>query len=175
MMSAGVVLDTSYLITLAGPDRAHHSAARLYWRHFTEQGIPIFLPTIVVSEFCIRQQIPPEILRACVVLPFNWDDAIKAAELDFSKVDRQGESRDALKDDVKIIAQAIVKDAAWIITDDTKLFYKFACELRLAGGAAFRPIKLVGGFDSSFFDPTGQRTLSYKEEESEEQGAEGPV
>ena len=70
-MSIGVVLDTSFLITLADPGRTSHEAARQYWRHFTEQALPVFLPTIVVSEFCVRQEIPPEILRACVVLPFN--------------------------------------------------------------------------------------------------------
>ena len=95
-MAAGVVLDTSFLITLAGAGREHHQTARRYWRHFAENGIPLYLPTIVVSEFCIRQEIPPEILRACVVLPFNWDDAVKAAALDFSKTDRGGEPRDAL-------------------------------------------------------------------------------
>ena len=87
-MAAGVVLDTSFLITLAGAGREHHHTARRYWRHFSENGIPLYLPTIVVSEFCIRQEIPPELLRACVVLPFNWDDAQKAAALDFSKADR---------------------------------------------------------------------------------------
>ena len=163
-MAAGVVLDTSFLITLADPGRAHHETARRYWRHFTEQGLPIFLPTIVVSEFCIRQEIPPEILRSCVVLPFNWDDAIQAAALDFSKVDRDGESRDALKDDVKIIAQAMVKDAAWIITDDTRSFYKFARELIVAGQATFRAIKLEEGFDVAFFDPAGQRQLCWDDE-----------
>ena len=166
-MAVGVVLDTSFLITLADPGRTGHEAARQYWRHFTEQALPVFLPTIVVSEFCVRQEIPPEILRACVVLPFNWDDAIQAAALDFSKADREGESRDALKDDVKIIAQAMVKDAAWIITDDTRSFYKFAHQLTAAGKATFRPIKLEDGFDLSFFEPSGQRQLSFDDEPDE--------
>ena len=159
-MAAGVVLDTSFLITLAGAGREHHQTARRYWRHFTERGIPLFLPTIVVSEFCIRQKIPPEILRACVVLPFNWDDAQKAATLDFSKAERGEESRDALKDDVKIIAQAVVKDAAFVITDDTRSFYKFAQQLAATGQAPFRPIKLEDGFDRAFFDPNGQKDFT---------------
>jgi predicted nucleic acid-binding protein len=171
-MAAGVVLDTSFLITLADPKRAHHETARRYWRHFTEQGIPIFLPTIVVSEFCIRQEIPPEILRACVVLPFNWDDAQQAAALDFSKVPRDGESRDALKDDVKIIAQAMVKEAALIITDDTRSLYKFARELTVAGKASFRAIKLEDGFDLAFFDPNGQRQLGFDSESDEAEAEE---
>ena len=154
-MAAGVVLDTSYLITLADPQRPHHEAARRYWRHFTENSIPIYLPTIVVSEFCIKQEIPPEILRCCVVLPFNWDDAMKAASLDFSKADRQGGSRDALKDDVKIIAQAVVKNAAWIVTDDTKTLYRFAHQLT-SSETVLRPIKLEDGFDKAFFNDGGQ-------------------
>lgn len=164
-MSAGIVLDTSFLITLADPNRTNHQAAREYWRHVTEQGIPIFLPTIVVSEFCIKQEIPSDILRACIVLPFNWDDAIQAAALDFSKTPRGGISRDALKDDVKILAQALVKDAAWIITDDTRSLYKFAQELKTVGTAKFRTIKLDSGFDVSFFDPQGQRQFDYDDTE----------
>ena len=35
-MAAGVLLDTSFLITLAGSNREHHEAARRYWRHFTD-------------------------------------------------------------------------------------------------------------------------------------------
>ncbi len=166
-MAAGVIVDTSFLITLADPTRPHHDVARRYWQHFTEEAIPIFLPTIVVSEFCIKQEIPPDILRACVVLPFNWDDALKAAELDFSKTDREDESRDALKDDVKIIAQAMVKDAAWTITDDTRSFYKYARELTTAGKATFRSIKLEDGFDLAFFDPNGQRQLGFVDESDE--------
>ena len=166
-MAAGIVLDTSFLITLANPDRANHPTARKYWRHVTEQAIRIYLPTIVVSEFCIKQEIQPEILRACVVLPFNWDDAIQAAALDFSKMPRGDTPRDALKDDVKIIAQAIVKDAALVITDDTRSFYKFAQELKAVGTVKFRTIKLDDGFDLSFFDPQGQRLLDCGETSDE--------
>jgi hypothetical protein len=156
-MSAGVVLDTSFLITLADPDRTNHQTARRYWKYFTEECIPIFVPTIVVSEFCLRQEIPPGILRNCVVLPFNWDDAVECAKLDFSSIDRQGESRAALKDDVKIIAQAIVKEAAFVITDDQNSFHRFALRVIEKGRASFRAIKLADGFDRSFFDANGQR------------------
>ncbi len=151
-MAAGVVLDTSFLITLLDHSRAHYKTADRYWEYFAEQRFPVYLSTIVVSEFCIRQEVPPEILKNCVPLPFNWDDAIKAAKLNFSKTAREGESRDALKDDVKIIAQAIVKDAAWIITDD-ELLYKYAHRLATADNVALRPIKLKDGFDLAFFRP----------------------
>jgi hypothetical protein len=77
-------------ITLADKNRAHHEAARRYWRHFLDNEIPIFLSTIVASEFSIKQEIPPEILRSCVVLPFNWDDALRAAKLDWKRLVRLG-------------------------------------------------------------------------------------
>ena len=168
-MSAGVVLDTSFLITLAGADRAHHAAARSYWKHFSETGTPIYLPTIVASEFCVRQEIPPEILRSCVVLPFNWDDAMKAASLDLRSLRQEGQSRVALKDDLKIIAQAIVKDAAYLITDDNDTFFRYAAGLRTTDQSTFKPIKLKDGFDRAHFRPNGQRDFEDALNESEQE------
>jgi len=170
-MSAGVVLDTSFLITLADPTRLHHKTARRYWRHFTEQTLPMYLPTIVVSEFYLKQELPSDILRACVVLPFNWDDAIKAAALDFTTVERGHESRVALKDDVKIIAQGIVKDAAWIITDDAATLYKYADKLKAEGQSKMQPIKLADEFDASHFDPARQYKMPYDETTDEPEGS----
>lgn len=171
-MPAGVVLDTRFLITLADESRANHKTARRYWRHFTEQNLPMFLPTIVVSEFCIKQPIPPELLRACVVLPFNWDDAIKAAELDVSKAERGRESRVALKDDLKIIAQGIVKDAAWIITDDADTLYKYVARLRAEDKTKLQPIKLGDGFDPSHFEPDRQHKLGFADTTDEPENEE---
>lgn len=156
-MGAGVVLDTSFLITLAGPERQHHSAARRYWQHFMEQQVPVFLPTIVVSEFCVRQEIPPDILRSCVVLPFNWDDAILAAQLDFKRFKEPNESRVAVKDDIKILAQASICGAEHVISEDRDTMVRMALELREAGKVTFRAICLSDGFDRSFLDPSGQR------------------
>lgn len=68
-MAAGVLLDTSFLITLADKNRTNHETARRYWKHFLENQIPIYLSAVVVSEFCIKQEIPPDMLRCCVVLP----------------------------------------------------------------------------------------------------------
>jgi predicted nucleic acid-binding protein len=159
-MAAGVLLDTSFLITLAGAGRAHHEAARRHWRHFLENDIPIFLSTIVVSEFCVRQEIPPEMLRCCVVLPFNWDDAQRAAKLDWKSSRPPGVERGALKDDIKIIAQAARADAEFVITDDSESFHKFCQAFREAGDVHFKAIKLEDGFDRAFFDPSGQRDFT---------------
>lgn len=156
-MAAGVVVDTSFLITLGSAGRTHHETARRYWKHFSETGIPIYLSAIVVSEFCLKQAIPPAILRSCVILPFNWYDAIKAAEIDFTTVERGGDPRNVIKDDVKIIARAIVKEAAYVITDDKNSFHRYAENTLKNGLSVFKPISLADGFDKAFFTPNGQR------------------
>lgn len=155
-MAAGVLLDTSFLITLAGKNRPHHEAARRYWRHFIENQIPIFLSTIVVSEFCVKQEIDPQILRCCIVLPFNWDDAQRVATLDWKPLRPPGVERDALKDDIKIIAQAARMDAEFVITDDSESFFRFCETFKSAGKVLFKAIKLEDGFDRAFFNG-GQR------------------
>ncbi len=156
-MGAGVVLDTSFLISLADRGRDHYEAARRYWRHFVEEAIPIFLPTIVVSEFCVRQPIPPEVLRCCVILPFNWDDAILSAELDFTQFTGAGEPRGSVKDDIKIIAQAAICGALCLISDDADTLLRYVEQLRTEGRIAVRPISLHEPFDRSHFDANGQR------------------
>ncbi len=173
-MAAGVILDTSFLITLASPARENHITARRYWRYFTEEEIPIFLPTIVVAEFSIKQPIPPEILRCCVTLPFNWDDAIQTSKLDIAGIDRQGDSRQSLKDDVKIIAQAITKDAAFVITDDKNSFHRYSLRLIESGVAVFKAISLADGFDSSHFDPHGQRDFHDELDDESQDDASAP-
>ena len=155
-MSAGVLIDTSFLITLADRNRPHHETARRYWQYFLEQQIPIFLSVIVVSEFCVKQEIPPDMLRCCVVLPFNWDDAQRASKLDWKRLRPAGIERDALKDDIKIIAQAAIADVEFVITDDTESFFRYCKTFKDSGEIQFKAIKLVDGFDRAFFDPNGQ-------------------
>ncbi|MGA2748581.1 MAG: PIN domain-containing protein [Verrucomicrobiota bacterium] len=159
-MAAGVLLDTSFLITLADKNRAHHETAVQYWRHFLDNQIPIFLSTIVVSEFCAKQEIPPDMLRCCVVLPFNWDDAQRAGKLEWQRLRPAGVERDALKDDIKIIAQAAGVDAEFVITDDAESFFRYCKTFKDASEVKFKAIKLEDGFDRAFFDPNGQREFT---------------
>ena len=104
-MAAGVLLDTSFLITLADKDRAHHETAKRYWKRLQPSGL----------------------------------------------------KRDALKDDIKIIAQAARIDAEFVITDDAESFYRFCKTFKDAGEVQFKAIKLEDGFDRAFFDANGQR------------------
>jgi len=167
-MAAGALLDTSFLITLGSRDRANHQTARRYWKHFLDHQIPLFLSTIVVSEFSVKQTLGPEILRHCVVLPFNYQDGLKSAELHKLRYSASGASRDALKDDLKLIAQAELASAEFLITDDGDTMFKFIEHLRTAGAVTLRAIKLEDGFDSSLFNG-GQRDFEEMGEDNPEQ------
>lgn len=159
-MAAGVVLDTSFLIALGDNTRKHHETARRYWQYFLESEIPVYLPVIAVAEFYVKQEIPPEVLRCCVVLPFNWDDALVASKLDWKRVKPMDVARDALKDDIKIIAQAKIVDAEFAITDDGDSFHRYCATFKAAGDVQFKAIKLEDGFDRSFLDAGGQRDFT---------------
>ena len=80
-------------------------------------------------------------------------------------------ARTAIKDDAKIIAQGVVREAAWIITDDADTLYKWAQKLFTDGRSKMRPIKLDDGFNPAFFEPDGQLKMEY--DPSREQDQEG--
>lgn len=158
-MPDGVLLDTSFLISFVDANRKHHAVAVQFFRHFVDEGIPMFLSTIVASEFHMGQAVTDLPLDAIITLPFNFNDAVKAAELDFTLF--KGEPnvpRAALKDDFKLLGQAKANDIAFLITEDGSL-HKFCQELKGKSLLPTRPIKLEDGFSKSYFDPAGQHDL----------------
>jgi hypothetical protein len=156
-MADGVLLDTSFLISFADPNRPHHAVAVQFFNHFVEESVPMFISTIVASEFHLRQPVTDLPLDIIIALPFNMDEAMRAAELDFTLYKGSaGVARDALKDDFKILGQAKAGDIAYLITEDARSLYKFCQELRAKGALQTRAIKLVDGFDKSHFNPAGQ-------------------
>jgi len=160
-MPDGVLLDTSFLITFANPKRPNHAVARRYFNHFAGEGIPMFLSTIVASEFCLMQPVTDLPLDAIIVLPYNLDDAKSTAQLNFKKyTGSENEMRVILKDDFKLLGQAKANDIGFLITEDARTLYKYCSELRAKGEINTRPIKLVDGFDKTHFDPAGQKYLA---------------
>lgn len=157
-MADGVLLDTSFLISLVDPNRPQHAIALRYYEHFVEEGIPMYLSAIAASEFQLGQPVADLPLHHFVVLPFNLAHAVAAAELNFKRQPVfAGTTRDALKDDFKLLGQAKVERLAFLITEDAHTLYRYCQELRATGGLPTRAIKLVDGYDRSHFDPAGQR------------------
>lgn len=156
-MSA-ILLDTSYLISLADPGRLHHETAVSYLREALRRGVPLYLSAIAASEFQVKQAVTDLPLRNFEVLPFNIDHAMTAGLL-MRGIKRDGtDDRSAVKDDLKIIAQAICESLTHILTEDAQTLVKYLRRLNEAGACTVRPILLADGFDSAWFD-NGQRGL----------------
>lgn len=114
------------------------------------------LSAIVVSEFHLRQNINTLPLANFTLLPFNHDDAVAAADLNFKHYQKQGRDRVAVKDDFKLLGQAKARGFGFLITDDEETLFSICEDLRKRGELKTRAIKLQMGFSKSHFDPMGQ-------------------
>ena len=99
-----VLLDTSFLITFSYPTRANHAAALQYYRECVQRQVPMYLSTIVISEFQVKQAINDLPLRNFVVLPFNVDHAMRCGLIIRSMVRDPEDDRVRVKDDFKLVA-----------------------------------------------------------------------
>lgn len=161
-MSDAALVDTSFLICLVSDGRKGHEAAKSYYKYFLEHDIALLLPTIVAAEFCLKQPITDLPLHNFRVLPFNVTDAQLCAELNVSyyrKAAGQHGQRDAVKDDFKIIAQAVTQQARYLVTEDEETLTKYCGALRADGKIAFEVVPLSQGFDEARVNGTGQRGL----------------
>jgi thioredoxin-related protein len=122
----------------------------------------MLLPTVVAAEFSVVQPITDLPLRNFRVLPFNLPEAVKCAELNVHHYRQQLGStgqRDSVKDDFKIIAQAVVQQARLLVTEDETTLCKYCERLKTDGKIKFRVVKLSGGFDEAQVNEDGQRPL----------------
>ena len=122
-MSAFLV-DTSFLISLADPGRPNHATAAAYFREALRRGVPPYLSAIAVSEFRVKQAVTDLPLRNFEVLPFNIDHAMQAGLLMRQLQRDTGDDRAVVKDDVKLIAQAICESMTHVLTEDARTLVK---------------------------------------------------
>lgn len=156
-MSA-ILLDTSYLISLADPARTHHGVATQYLRAALHRGVPLYLSAIAASEFHVRQPITDLPLRNLNILPFNIDHAMVAGQLMAALQRDAGDDRGAVKDDVKLIAQAICESLTHVLTEDERTLAKYLRRMNQSGQCRAKSILLADGFDVSWFN-NGQHGL----------------
>lgn len=157
-MSAGVLLDTSFLITLVNAQRPHHAIARSYYLHLLNSNVPMRLSSIVASEFAIKQPLADLPLSNFRPLDFNLIHAHEAARLWNAIGQREaGDARAVIRDDVKLLAQASRERIAFLLTEDASTLHKYCERLRAAGLISTRTILLAHGFDGSAVREDGQR------------------
>lgn len=151
-MKNRVLLDTSFLISLADAARPNHATAETFLRYFMEKRIPILFSTIVASEFGVMQPVTDLPLHMFEIIPFNMPHACKAAELNFNRARTTADDRNVVKDDFKLIAQAVEEQATHVLTEDARILFRYCERLRAEGKTAVRAVKLADGFDVSVFE-----------------------
>ena len=107
---------------------------------------------IVAAEFQVKQAVNDLPLRNFIVLPFNIDHAMRTGILmrDLSRDD--GDDRVAVKDDMKLIAQADCESITHVLTEDKNTLAKYLDRLRQAGSCKVRAIVLSQGFDAAWLN-----------------------
>ena len=159
-MTASVLLDTSFLISLVGSSRPNHAVAAKYYRLMLDQNLTMYFSAIVAAEISIKQPITDFPLKNFRTVPFNIPHAVEAGRIWNALGSRDsGDTRGAIRDDVKLIAQAAHESIPFIITEDASTLFKYCERLRSAGSVKVRAIKLAGGFDANAFRLDGQRGL----------------
>lgn len=159
-MKEPVLLDTSFLISLIDQNRINHNVAAQYYKFLIEQQIPLCFSAIVAAEIAIKQPITDFPLRNFLNIPFNITHSIEAARIwNLLGGHDAGDNRAVVRDDVKIIAQALCENIPFILTEDASTFYKYCERLRTLHSLNIRAIKLVDGFDFSAFRLDGQKEI----------------
>lgn len=162
-MPLSIMLDSSFVISLVTPGERNHEKADKYFRYFVAENIAMQISAIVVSELELSAQtsVLPE--KLFIFPPFNVEHAQAASDL--AALFRQeyspggGSGRAQVKDDTKIIAQALLLGLDFLISSDDQMVAR--CEwLRTVKGRALRAINLNTDFSLQPFVPAdGQGRL----------------
>ncbi len=153
-----VLLDTSFLISLSDPTRANHAAAMAYYRECVRRQIPMYLSTIVISEFQVKQAINDLPLRNFVVLPFNVDHAMRCGIIIRQLARDPDDDRVRVKDDFKILAQCDCEAVSHLMSEDASTLAKYLIRASDSGLATTKVVLLKDGFDAAWFE-NGQTRL----------------
>lgn len=118
----------------------------------------MYLSTIAMSEFQVKQAINDLPMRNFVVLPFNVDHAMRCGILirQFSR-DAQ-DDRVRVKDDFKLIAQCDCEGITHLLGEDESTLVKYLARARASGQSTTHSVLLKDGFDASWFE-NGQYRL----------------
>ncbi len=129
-----------------------------YYRECVRREVPMYLSTIVISEFQVKQAINDLPLRNFVVLPFNVDHAMKCGLNIRNMVRDPQDDRVRVKDDFKLLAQCDCESISHLISEDASTLAKYLDRARNAGLTTTQAVLLRDGFDSAWFE-NGQARL----------------
>jgi len=122
------LLDTSFCIRLLKSNDPLHHNANEYFEYFLEQKIEVFLSSIVVAEYSVKDDANNLPIQFVKIIPFDFFDGKTAGEFHSILLNRKDEiahiERNVIKDDCKLLAQIFNRKIDAYITKDKKSFDK---------------------------------------------------
>lgn len=140
-----ILLDTSFCIRLLKSNDPLHQNAKDYFKYFLEQKIEIFLSSIVIAEYAVKDNVNNLPLEFVKIIPFDFFDGKIAGEFHSILINNRDKvvdiERNVIKDDCKLIAQIYNRKIGTYITKDKKSFRQI-----------FAPIQNTKGFNIELID-----------------------
>jgi predicted nucleic acid-binding protein len=126
---ASVLLDSSFCIRLLKVDADFHQNAVDYFEYFLENGVEMYLSTVVVSEYAVGDN-PDNLLslKSFRLLEFDYADAKYAGQF-FATLKNLGKfgdfgERKVVINDIKLFSQIHNRNIDAFVTKDKKSFTK---------------------------------------------------
>ncbi len=124
---------------------ALHQNAKDYFKYFLEQKVEIYLSSIVIAEYSVRDDANNLPLEFVKIIPFDFFDGKTAGEFHSILINNKEQianiERNVIKDDCKLLAQIFNRKITAYITKDKKSFRQI-----------FMPIQKEKGFNIKLFD-----------------------
>ncbi len=144
------MLDTSFLITLATPQRKHHGVAVQYFRHCVANGIPMYVSAIAAGEFAVKQPLTELPLQNFRLRSYDLMHAQRSASL--YNLNREhlppvpDGTRNCVINDLKILAQAVEDKVDILLAEDENTLAKITKRLQEQALIDVRVVLLKDGF-----------------------------
>ena len=142
-----ILLDTSFCIRLLKKDDPFHANTVEYFEYFLSNKIEMYLSTIVVSEYSVKDDPNNLPLKTMKLITFDFFDAKKSGEFYNSLIENRKEKiksdRIVVINDCKLIAQIANRNIEGYITKDKKSFDEILTPLQQNFSLQFQTLDLT--------------------------------